>query len=223
MISSIDKSGAFQFFCSWSGGKDSCLALFRMLNAGHVCKCLFTMIDEAGKLSRSHGLTPGLLERQSRMLNLPLFTANASWENYEDEFRKILISFRQHGLSNGVFGDIDLEPHRQWVERICNESNFQPHLPLWKENRRDLVNEFIDSSFKALIVVVNTGKMPEEFLGRTIDSKLISELEDLGIDACGENGEFHSFVYDGPLFKHPVDFKIQNTIRMNNYSFLEIS
>ncbi|NLL12885.1 MAG: diphthine--ammonia ligase [Fibrobacter sp.] len=217
-----DKSSAFQFFCSWSGGKDSCLALFRMLNAGNVCRCLFTMIDETGEHSRSHGLTPELLERQSRMMNLPLYTGNASWENYEDEFRKRLKIFRQSGLSHGVFGDIDLEQHRQWVERICNESGFHSHLPLWKENRKDVVKEFIDASFKAVIVVVNTGKMPEEFLGRSIDHKLVGELEDLGIDACGENGEFHSFVYDGPLFEYPVNFSIRSTIRMDGYSYLEI-
>lgn len=222
MNSCNDKSGAFQFFCSWSGGKDSCLALFRMLNAGHVCRCLFTMIDETGERSRSHGLTPELLKRQSRMMNLPLYIANASWKIYEDEFRKRMMSFKQCGLSHGVFGDIDLEPHRQWVEKICNESGFQSHLPLWKENRRDIVNEFIDASFKALIVVVNSRKMPDEFLGRSIDRRLIGELEDLGIDACGENGEFHSFVYDGPLFKSPVDFSIRNTISIQDYSFLEI-
>lgn len=180
------------------------------------------MIDETGEHSRSHGLTPELLKRQSRLMNLPLYTGNASWKNYEDEFRKGLISLRQCGLSHGVFGDIDLEHHRQWVERICNESGFQSHLPLWKENRKDMVSEFIDASFKAVIVVVNTRKMPEEFLGRSIDHRLIAELEDLGIDACGENGEFHSFVYDGPLFKYPVDFNIRNTMRIKGYSFLDI-
>jgi diphthine-ammonia ligase len=223
MGSRIDKSGTFQFFCSWSGGKDSCLALFRMLNAGNICRCLFTMIDETGEHSRSHGLTPDLLKKQSRMMNLELYTGNASWEKYEDEFRKRLTSFRQCGLSHAVFGDIDIEPHRQWIERLCNESGFQSHLPLWKESRKNIINEFINASFKAIIVMVNTTKMPEEFLGRTIDHVLIAELEDLGIDVCGENGEFHSFVYDGPLFNYPVEFNIRNTIRMHEYSFLEIS
>lgn len=216
------KSGTFEFFCSWSGGKDSCLALYRMLNAGHVCRSLFTMVDEDGKYSRAHGLTPDLIKRQSRMMNLPLCTVNASWKNYEDEFRKKLTSFRQNGLTHGVFGDIDLEQHRQWVERICDETGFQFHLPLWKEKRKDMVNEFIDLSFKAVIVVVNTRKMPERFLGRVIDYSIVGELEDLGIDACGENGEFHSFVFDGPLFKSSVDFTIHNTINIQGYSFLEI-
>jgi uncharacterized protein (TIGR00290 family) len=179
------------------------------------------MIDETGELP-DPGLTPDLLKKQSRMMNLE-HIREMQLGKYEDEFRKRLTSFRQCGLSHAVFGDIDIEPHRQWIERLCNESGFQSHLPLWKESRKNIINEFINASFKAIIVMVNTTKMPEEFLGRTIDHVLIAELEDLGIDVCGENGEFHSFVYDGPLFNYPVEFNIRNTIRMHEYSFLEIS
>lgn len=222
MNSEIGVNSPIHFFCSWSGGKDSCLALNRMLNDGNICKGLFTMIDETGQQSRSHGLHPELLKRQSMMLNLPLCTANASWENYEDEFSKKLSFLKQSGLCNGVFGDIDLEPHREWVERVCIESGVRPHLPLWKEDRCALINEFIEAGFKALVVVVNTRKMPQRFLGRNIDHKLVVELEELGIDACGENGEYHSFVYDGPQFKNPVKYSINKTRFFGEYRFLEL-
>lgn len=222
MNTEIGMNIPIHFFCSWSGGKDSCLALNRMLNAGNICNGIFTMIDETGEQSRSHGLHPELLKKQSMMLNLPLYTANANWENYEDEFRKKLSLLKLGGLSNGVFGDIDLEPHREWVERICNECGFRPHLPLWKEDRCALVNEFIEAGFKAVIVVVNTKKMPQRFLGRNIDHKLIVELKETGIDVCGENGEYHSFVYDGPLFKNPVQYSVNKTHSVGEYRFLEL-
>jgi diphthine-ammonia ligase len=211
------------FFCSWSGGKDSCLSLYRMISAGHQCASLFTMLDESGIYSRSHGLTQLSLEAQAEAMGLSLRTANASWKNYEAQFKKQAARFRDEGILHGVFGDIDLEPHREWVERVCRESGITPHLPLWKGNRRELAQEFINAGFKALVVVVNTSKMPGRFLGRLIDDELISELEALGVDACGENGEFHSFVYDGPLFKHKLNFTKRDIISRDEYSFLSIA
>lgn len=216
------KSDPIRFFCSWSGGKDSCLALFRMIKTGNVCEGLFTMIDETGEHSRSHGLPPDLLRKQSQALELPITTAAANWNSYENEFKKKLEYFKTNGLKHGVFGDIDLEPHRAWVDRVCSECNFTAHLPLWQEKRRTLVSEFIGADFKALIVVVNTNMIPERFLGRVIDHKLVCELENIGVDACGENGEFHTFVYDGPLFSNPVDFRITDIIAKDEYRFLSL-
>lgn len=213
----------FDFFCSWSGGKDSCLSLFRMIQNGHNCIGLFTMLDETGNRSRSHGLHTDLIIAQSKMMNLPLLTGSSFWSNYEDVFKENLNHLKKSGIMNGVFGDIDLEPHREWVERVCNETGFKAHLPLWLENRRSLVTEFIDAGFKAVIVAVNTLKMSPEFLGRQLDHQLIDELESIGIDSCGENGEYHTFVFDGPLFIKPINFFMEATINKDEYCFLKLA
>lgn len=210
------------FFCSWSGGKDSCLSLYRALTAGNQCASLFTMIDENGRYSRSHGLTPEALEAQAQSIGIPLRTSTASWGSYENKFKEQAMSFNREGILHGVFGDIDLEAHREWVKRVCSESGIRAHLPLWKGDRRELVEEFIDAGFKAIIVVVNTSKMPQRFLGHTMDKKLIMELESIGVDVCGENGEFHTFVYDGPLFKKELYVNFMKPVMKDEYIFLPL-
>jgi uncharacterized protein (TIGR00290 family) len=163
-----------------------------------------------------------VLLAQAAAMNLPLHTANASWEHYEAQFKDRLHTLRCNGMTHGVFGDIDLVPHREWVERVCRECDITALLPLWQESRSALIREFIATGFKALIVVVNTSKMPERFLGRSIDSELVNELEQIGVDACGENGEYHSFVYDGPLFTHPLTFKSGQKVSIESYAFLPL-
>ncbi|HEX2958778.1 MAG TPA: diphthine--ammonia ligase [Chitinispirillaceae bacterium] len=209
-------------FCSWSGGKDSCLALYRMIQTGYECQALFTMLDETGLQSRSHGLTPEVLSIQAQAMGIPLKTGMTSWGAYEEQFKKLATAFKKDSIMNGVFGDIDLQPHRDWVERVCSETGITPHLPLWNEARRTLVEEFIREGFKACIVVINCSMMSERFLGRVVDQQLIDELEAEGVDACGENGEFHTFVFDGPLFKKKIHYTAGDTIITDNYSCLPI-
>jgi uncharacterized protein (TIGR00290 family) len=180
------------------------------------------MIDESGKHSRSHGLLPESLQIQAQSMGIPLRTAKASWGSYELQFREQAARFKDEGVAHGVFGDIDLEPHREWVTRVCGEAGVKAHLPLWKGNRRELVEEFLKAGFKAIIVVINTSMMPDRFLGRTMDLPLIGELESAGVDACGENGEFHTFVYDGPLFKQKLEVTPKESISKDNYVFLPL-
>jgi uncharacterized protein (TIGR00290 family) len=215
-------SSVERFFCSWSGGKDSCLALYRMIQAGYECKTLFTMLDETGVRSRSHGLTPEVLLIQAQAMGIPLITGLATWGAYEKQFKEVVSVIQNDNVINGVFGDIDLQPHRDWVERVCHETGIKPHLPLWNKARRTLIEEFIDTGFKACIIVVNCSMMSNRFLGRVIDKPLIAELEADGIDACGENGEFHTFVFDGPLFKQKIHYTAGDTITLDNYSYLPI-
>jgi diphthine-ammonia ligase len=219
----LNKIGKMQFFSSWSGGKDSCLSLYRAICAGHTCKSLFTMINEDGTRSRSHGLTPAVLAVQAHTMNLPVCTVKASWDSYEAQFKKQMLQFANAGVTHGVFGDIDLEPHRQWVERVCNETGITAHLPLWLENRRSLVNEFVNAGFKAMIVMINTTLMPAKYLGQTITLELADDLESIGVDACGENGEFHTFVYDGPLFSKSLFVNSGDPVCNENYVGLPLS
>jgi diphthine-ammonia ligase len=212
----------WSFFASWSGGKDSCLAVYRTIRAGHACTSLFSMIDESGTHSRSHGLPPGALAAQANAMGVPILMARASWEDYEEQFKKGSEALKARGAVHGVFGDIDLEPHREWVERVCAESGLVAHQPLWHGARKELVGEFIAAGFRAVIVVVDALRMPDSFLGREIDGGLVSELEAIGVDACGENGEFHTFVFDGPLFKHRVDFTTDAVFHIGNHAVLPV-
>ena len=219
----MTNSETFDFFGSWSGGKDSCLALHRMITAGNRCKMLFTMINESETHSRSHNITMETLKMQAGALGLNILTGSATWDGYEKEFIRMITGLHNEGIRHGVFGDIDLQPHREWVERVCATAGIIPHEPLWQEKRSELVREFIDAGFRAKIVVVNTKQMPERFLGREIDMELVGELEQLGIDACGENGEYHSFVYHGPLFNRSLIFTEHSRSENEGYAFCNFS
>jgi uncharacterized protein (TIGR00290 family) len=218
-----NNTSSHKSFCSWSGGKDSCLALYRLISKGYHCNYLFTMLNETGNNSRSHSIPPSLLAKQAMSIGIPGKTAIASWNDYENVFIEQMRIFSAEGITHGIFGDIDLEPHKLWEEKVCSAHTIAAVLPLWKSNRRTIVEEFVDAGFKAIIVVINTNMMPAHFLGREIDKKLIEELESIGVDACGENGEYHSFVYDGPLFSSPVDFNKCSILKSDNYVFLDLN
>lgn len=143
----------------------------------------------------------------------------ASWNTYEGQFINAMVESRVEGITHGVFGDIDLEGHLEWVQNTCAKSEIIVVHPLWKEPRRKIVEDLLDAGFEAWIVVVNTTMMPAEFIGRSFSKELIVELESLGIDACGENGEFHTVVVDGPIFSSRVPIKIGHTIVRGDYIF----
>lgn len=212
-----------EFFCSWSGGKDSCLALYRAVRQGGVARRLLTMLSEDGLRSRSHGLPPQVIAAQAAAMNLPWLTGCAGWDGYEAVFLARLAELRADGLADGVFGDIDLEPHRQWVERVCGAREITAHLPLWQEARRDLLAEFIGAGFSATIVAVSDARLPTSFLGRVLDWQTVAELEAAGVDACGEEGEFHTVVTAGPLFSAPLALKHGAVVGHSGYSFLEVT
>ncbi|MBN1102919.1 MAG: diphthine--ammonia ligase [Deltaproteobacteria bacterium] len=211
------------FFCSWSGGKDSCLSLYRAVRRGMRCAALFTMFVEDGSLSRSHGQPARAVEAQAEAMGIPLRTACASWDDYEQVFKQTVRGLITEGVRDGVFGDIDLQAHREWIERVCGEIGVRPHLPLWQEERRGMVHEFLQVGFKAVIVAVNAEKLDGRFLGRTLDLALLDELEAEGIDLCGEEGEYHTFVYDGPLFKQPVVFAFGPAQEHKGYRFVALA
>jgi uncharacterized protein (TIGR00290 family) len=201
--SRMDRDGlrANSFITSWSGGKDSCLALDRAKASGLEPIGLFTMFAESGERSRSHGLTHTVLRAQAEALGLRLFTNNATWSEYESVFIDAWREFRLRGIATGVFGDIDVDAHREWVVRVCETAGMQALHPLWRENRRTLLEEFLDKGYRATVIAVRDGVLDRTFLGRVLDRRLIDEFEALGIDACGENGEYHTVVTDGPLFR----------------------
>lgn len=191
---------------SWSGGKDSCLAFWRAQSGGTTISLLITAMDESGAKSRSHGVPPQLLKAQAASLGIPLEFYDTSWKTYEDKFIAMLSKARERGILQAIFGDIDLVPHREWEEKVCGAAGLEARLPLWDEERRKLVDEFIAAGFKAVVVCVNGNYLSRDFVGRDFDAAFLADLPP-GVDACGENGEFHTFVVDGPAFRHPVGFK----------------
>jgi len=211
------------FFCSWSGGKDSCLSLYYALKQGGIPKRLITMLIENGERSRSHGLSLNLLKKQSESLNIPLRTYATSWEDYETNFITALKEMKESGINLGVFGDIDIDDHKKWVKKVCNKTNILEYLPLWKKPRRKIVQEFIDDEFKAIIVTVKDKLLDKELLGRELDENLIGILEKKGVDLAGENGEYHTMVTGGPIFKKDIEYKLEEKLFFNGYWFQNVS
>lgn len=213
--------GEKRFVSSWSGGKDSCLALWRAMQSGSVPQGLLNMLDESGERSRSHGLSPAVLQAQAEAIGLPLYTASASWQRYEQEFVLALERCKALGIEMAVFGDIDLDDHRAWEEKVCASAGLIPCLPLWQQKRLDLVREFTAAGFSAQIVVVNTDLISEHYLGEAFNTVLIDRMLADGIDPCGEAGEFHTVVTGGPLFQHPLHLAERARHRQQNYVMLE--
>jgi uncharacterized protein (TIGR00290 family) len=210
-------------FCCFSGGKESCLSLYKaMQNKNIKIKYLLNMINEDGMYSRSHGISSELLKLQADAIGIPIVQRKTSWENYEEEFKKVVSEFKKENISYGIFGDIDLQEHREWVERVCKDLGIKPILPLWKEEREKLITEFIDAGFKAIVVSTRAEILGKEWLGRMIDEKFINSLKKINIDLCGELGEYHTFVYEGPIFKNKVGFDIGKKILKDKNYFLEI-
>jgi diphthine-ammonia ligase len=193
-----------RFFCSWSGGKDAYLALQRATLRRGVPTALVCMLHEDGRVSRGHGLPLALLEEQAAALGIPLVTRATTWDGYEATFVSVLHGLAARGVEAGVFGDIDLQAHRDWVEGVCEVAGLSCHLPLWQEPRRRLLDEFLAGGSRATIVAVDSSKLGAEFLGLELDDAVITRLEAAGADACGEEGEYHTMVTSAPLFSRPV-------------------
>lgn len=210
------------FYCSWSGGKDSCLSLYRAIKMGGNPKFLFTMFTENGDRSRAHGLDRKILEMQAKSLGISLITADATWDDYENTYLESLEFMKRRGIEAGVFGDIDLTGGREWVEMVCDKVGIEACLPVWGEKRETIVNEIIRLGFKAKIVSLNPKLMDKKFLGRVLDYELVEELKKENIDPCGEGGEFHTLVVDGPIFTTPLDIVYKEPIEDNNHWILDM-
>lgn len=210
------------FFCSWSGGKDSCLALYHAMQQGGKPACLLTVLREDGKKSHSHGLPVSLLQRQSKALRVPLITCNASWEDYTTAFTDMLFRFKEQGIEYGIFGDIDIDDHLQWCRQVCSTAGMTACHPLWQVDRGALLSEFLRLGFSAQIIAVKQEILGFEFLGKQLSPDIILQMKNSGIDPCGEYGEYHTIVTGGPIFSSPIDLTIRKTEFHDGYYFLNI-
>ena len=196
-----------KFVLSYSGGKDCILALYRKIEAGCTPVALLTTIKKCENETWTHGLSYELLEQVSRSLELPIIYVECGVSDYETKFEEKLKEAKEMGATSVVYGDIDIELHKKWgVDRAIN-AGLDYEFPLWQEDREKLVNEVIDNGFKAIIKKVNLDYMGEDFLGKTLTKELIEKIKETGSDPCGENGEYHTFVVDGPIFNYRIEVK----------------
>ncbi len=195
---------------SFSGGKDSCLALWRARQAGLDVRAVINVLEEGGERNRSHGVPVSLLEAQARALGVELVAPMTSWRDYEARFTETLASLKTRGFQVAVFGDIDLQAHRDWEEKVCARAGIDCYLPLWHDPRLELAREILRLGFRAIVVCVDSHHLEDSFCGRNYDEQFIADLP-AAVDACGENGEFHTFVFDGPGFRVPVRYELTGT------------
>jgi diphthine-ammonia ligase len=211
-------------FVSWSGGKESSLACYKAKANGLTPSYLLNMTSEDGSRSRTHGLAQQVLLLQAEAIGIPLIQRKTSWKNYEDNFKKTVLELKERGIEGGVFGDIDLEEHRRWVKRVCKETSIRAHLPLWGKKQRKVLEDFINLGFQAVVVAVKIEFLGERWLGRKIDGKFVNEITTFeNITPCGEAGEYHTLVIDGPIFKKRMRIVETKTHQRGEQRFLDIS
>lgn len=207
----------------WSGGKDSALTLDRVRREGRYnVVALVTTINEQFQRVSMHGVREELVEQQAQALGISLHKmyvgSSSSNDEYSMALHGVLQEYKEQGITTVIFGDIFLEDLRQWREGLLTEFGMTGVFPLWKENTRFLVQEFIERRFKALICCIDDACLDEQDVGCHLDEQFIRHLP-ADVDPCGENGEYHSFVYDGPIFRQPVAV----TIGRKMYSPLAVS
>jgi uncharacterized protein (TIGR00290 family) len=212
---------------TWGGGKDSAMALYelKITNSYEISALLTTITEDYDRVSM-HGVRSILIERQAESLGIPVekihITRNSSDEEYEAEMRSKLMTYRSQGISSVVFGDIFLEDLRKYREENLSKIGMKGVFPLWKRDTTELANMFIDLGFNAVITCVDSEVLNKTFVGREFDKQFLSELPST-VDPCGENGEFHSFVYDGPIFQMKIlHSKGEVILRDNRFYFCDL-
>ena len=210
----------------WSGGKDSALALYEVLKAGMDVSGLLTTVTQDYDRVSIHGVRRILLEQQAASLGFQveemLLAKGAADKEYENEFLSILRSYRNRGVRSVVFGDIFLEEVKKFRDDLLARIGMFGIYPLWKHDTRELASHFIELGFRAIITVVDSTALGKEFSGREYDKQLLADLPS-GVDPCGEKGEFHTFVYNGPIFTKPIAFRRSEVVfRENRFWYTDL-
>jgi uncharacterized protein (TIGR00290 family) len=211
---------------SWSGGKDSCMALREVQRTPNIrIEALLTTITRDFDRISMHGVRRVLLEQQAASLGIPLhqiiISKGASNEEYETKMGEAFAEYRNRGIETVVFGDLFLEEIRAYRERLIARHKMSSLYPVWGRDTSQLIKDFIALGFKTVIVCVDPAKLDPSFVGRVIDEEFLAQLP-LHIDPCGENGEFHTFVFDGPIFKNPVRFSVGEIVYRDSFWFCDL-
>lgn len=210
------------FVMSYSCGKDSTLALHKMIEQGHKPVALLVMVNKKVDRSFFHGADYVMLEAYSKCLKLPLLITPADGEEYHLAMEDSLKKARAMGAEAACFGDIDIEGNRRWAEERCANSELEAVFPLWQRNREENVYELLELGYRCLIKSINNTLLPKSVLGRCIDRGSIEVMQICGIDICGENGEYHTLVVDGPIFKQPLPYQTGEVLDFGDFSIIDV-
>jgi len=216
-----------QVLYAWSGGKDSAMALHEIRKSGEydIAALMTTVTEDYDRVSM-HGIRRVLVEQQAESIGLPLekvfITKDADNAEYEDRMREFLTGYRERGVIGVVFGDIFLEDLKKYREDKLAQVRMDAVFPIWKRDTKEMSQTFINLGFRAVITCVDTEALDGEFSGREYDESFLADLPE-NVDPCGENGEFHSFVYDGPVFREPVKWsRGEVVLREGRFCFCDV-
>ncbi len=211
-----------KFVLSYSGGKDSVLALHKMVSDGHEPVALLVAFRQEAGRSWMHGIDPPLLNALAESLGLPMLICPAAGETYGEDMERSLGEAKAMGAEACVFGDIDVEDHRQWDEARCAAAGLEAVLPLWGRDREENAREAISLGFRCLIKCIQTDVLPESCLGQPLSLAMLDEMRRLGVDLCGENGEYHTVATDGPVFRYPVETENRGIVRLGHITAADL-
>lgn len=199
-----------KLFLNWSGGKDSALSLLKSKQNGFNIEALVTSINKTSDRISMHGVQRTLLQKQAASLHLPLYTVelpeNPSMIEYEEAISKTAQLLKAKGFTHAASGDLFLEDLKCYREKLYAKDQLECLFPLWKTGTKELIQTFFAEGFKAIVVCINNSFLDKSFCGRLLNQSFINDLPGC-VDVCGENGEYHSFVFDGPIFSSPISFK----------------
>lgn len=218
----IKSASGDKVFVSFSGGKDAYLSLLLAKEQKLDVVCLLSFVSAEGE-SRSHGLRTGILEQQAELLGIPLEVEEVSWETYEDGFEKAVKRIKQErAATGGVFGDINLAEHRAWIKKMAERCEIDYNLPLWQMEEVKVLEELLKRDILAMVVAIRSDLVEQRWLGKFIDQNYIDYCINRGISPCGESGETHTLVVDGPYFDRPLKYRTGKIKQKDNRTLLDV-
>ncbi len=208
---------------TWSGGKDSCFATYKAMQAGYTVSYIANTISKEYKRVRFHGVTAEIIQTQSLAIDIPLLQQATSPERYEEEFIENIRKGFSKEIEGIVFGDIHLDDCLAWAKKVAKSIGVEAIEPLWHKPQEQILLEFIEAGFEAIIVSTQANILDKEWIGRKLDKSFLKDIKKLsGVDICGENGEYHSLVLNGPLFKKKIEISQSSPVFRDGYWFLDI-
>lgn len=211
-----------KFAMSYSCGKDSTLALHKMVEQGHEPVCLVIVVNKDQERSYFHGADYNMMNRYAQALELPVILCPTAGETYHLALEEGLQKARKMGAEAACFGDIDIEENRKWEEDRCAAVGLTPFFPLWQRGREENVKELIALRYRCLIKSINQTLLPRELLGTYLDSHSAEVIKAAGVDVCGENGEYHTLAVDGPVFHKTLVFRIGEVLEFGDYAVVDV-
>ena len=216
------------YFLSWSGGKDSCLAYYKAIQKGFEISHLLNFISKDTNRIKSHGIQGKLIELQAKLIGIPLVQKAINWNLYEQEFKNVLLTLNPRNLKGIIFGDIyipafKVQKHKIWAEKLCADLGIKAIEPLWGFTSEEILLEFINMGYEAIIVSIKKNLIKKEWLGKKVDIKFFQYLKKNNIEICGEMGEYHTFITHFPEINKKISIKKFKPLLNGDYWFLNIT